>query len=44
MVGFEAFYEAIRLPKLNSVAIDGDFASRHASFSSEHRISTRLVM
>jgi hypothetical protein len=30
-------HEAVGLPKLNGVAINGDFASRRASFSSEPR-------
>ena len=33
------FYEAVGLPKL----IDGDFCECHASFSSQQRISTRLI-
>jgi hypothetical protein len=44
MLWFKTFYEAVGLPKLNGVAINGDFASLCASFSSRQRISTRLIM
>jgi hypothetical protein len=44
LLWFKAFYEAVGLRKLNGVAINGDLTSRRASFSSEQRISTRLIM
>jgi hypothetical protein len=44
MLWFETFYEAVGLPKLNGVAVNGYFASLRASFSSGERMSTRLIM